>query len=425
MDPIETNSNKLIKVPRDVLDTQIKERLEKIANATGDFQKNTIEVKEGVVFLRGISVDDTSVEWIKDVSLRTEGVVAFMDKSEISVPEVSIDSTSKEFTSIKEKTEGLLPYLAISGITLSVFILLTFAVTWFGRNILFRNYDNYFARKTLARVVAIPFFALGLYLTFKVSGLTNLAVTVIGGTGLVGLAIGFAMKGVFENFFSSMILSLRGQFNKGDFIGIEGEVGVIQSISSQGTTIMDLDGNNIFVPNSKFMTSIFKNYTLNPNMRVSFVLGIGYEDNISKAQDIILRELDRLSEVVLKDPAPSVSVKVLASATVNLETHFWINYKSISDKKALSVVQKMVKVALMSEGISMPDDAREIVFANSLSINKDDSVAKSENEMHDNTRIVQQENIDHSELTNDIAEIEQQALELDQKLSKKEGSELT
>ena len=45
--------------------------------------------------------------------------------------------------------------------------------------------------------------------------------------------------------------------------------------------------------------------------------------------------------------------------------------------------------------------------------------------MHDNTRIVQQENIDHSELTNDIAEIEQQALELDQKLSKKEGSELT
>lgn len=406
----------LIKVPRDLLDTQIQARLSKITKVTGDFENSTIEVKEGVVFLKGRVKDEESIEWIKEISLRTEGVVAFMNKGEIAAPEVSIDSTSKEFSILTQKTEEILPYLTISIITLSIFIVLTFLVTWFGRNVLFKNYKNYFARKTLARVVAIPFFALGLYLTFKVSGLTNLAVTVIGGTGLVGLAIGFAMKGFFENFFSSMILSLRGQFNKGDFIGIEGEVGVIQSISSQGTTLMDLDGNNIFIPSSKFMNSIFKNYTLNPNMRVSFVLGIGYEDNISKAQDIILNELSKLSEVVLKDPAPSVTVKVLASATVNLETHFWINYKSISDKKALSVVQKMVKVALMSEGISMPDDAREIVFANTLSISKEEGVAQVSKSSQESLPEAGSENIDSSELTNDIAEIQQQASELDQKL---------
>lgn len=418
MENISEVKNKIIKVPREVLDTQIKSRLSEIAEVTGDYKESKIEVKSGVVVLTGKTQSEDSINWLKDVSLKTEGVVAFIDKSEINAPQVSIDSTSKEISSLTAKTEEMLPYITISAVTLTVFILLTFLVTWIGRNIIFKNYTNVFARKTLARVIAIPFFAIGLYITFKVSGLTNLAVTVIGGTGLVGLAIGFAMKGFFENFFASMILSLRGQFNKGDFIGIEGEVGVIQSISSQGTTLMDLDGNNIFIPNSKFMTSIFKNYTLNPNMRVNFVLGIGYEDNISQAQDIILKALNDLDEVVLKDPAPSVAVKVLASATVNLEVHFWINYSTISNTKALSVAQKMVKVALMTAGISMPDDAREIVFANSLTIDKGDSGNKLEKPSQ---RLEQEkETIGSEELTNDIASIKKQASDLDEQLQANE-----
>lgn len=405
-------SNKIINVPRNVLDEQIQNRLTKISKVTGNYPDSELKVEEGIVILKGEVKSEEAVEWIKEVSLKTEGVVAFINKSKTFTPEVSINATTKEISSLKDKTEEMLPYFGASLVTLSIFILLSFFMAWIGRNFFFKNLGNEFARRTLARVVAIPVFALGLYLAFRVSGLTNLAVTVLGGTGIIGLGIGFAMKGIFENILASMILSLRGQFNKGDFIQIEGVVGVIQSISSQGTTLMDYDGNNIFIPNSKFMTSIFKNFTLNPNMRVNFTLGIGYEDNISQAQEIILRVLDELDEVVLKDPPPSVAVKVLASSTVNLETHFWINYSKITDKKALSVAQKMVKVALMSEGISMPDDAREIVFANTLSISKE-----GESQMNQTKVKLNSEKIQASELTNDIASIKQQARELDKKLT--------
>lgn len=409
-------SKKIINIPRTVLDEQIQERLSKIAGVTGDYSNSQIEVKEGVVLLNGQIESQEAVEWIKEVSLKTEGVVAFINKSKIYVPEVSITATSKEISTLTSKTEEMLPYLGASLITLTIFILLAFIVTWIGRNFIFKNLTNQFAKKTMARAIAVPFIAIGLYLAFKVSGLTNLAVTVLGGTGILGLGIGFAMKGIFENILASMILSLRGQFNRGDFIEIEGVVGVIQSISGQGTTLMDYDGNNIFIPNSKFMTSIFKNFTLNPNMRVSFILGIGYEDNISHAQEIILKVLNGLDEVVLKDPPPSVAVKVLASATVNLETHFWINYSTITDKKALSVAQKMVKVALMTEGISMPDDAREIVFANSLTITKSEEKSKATLASEELRANPVAEKIKASELTNDMAGLKQQAQDLNEKL---------
>lgn len=381
---------------------------------TESYPSAVVKVKEGVVLVSGKVDSDEALTWLKDLSLKTEGVVAFVSKSEIAAPELAnLDVTSKEIDSIQAKAQSMLPYIGSSGIIIGITILLAILINWLGRNVFFKKITNYFAKKTLARIITIPIFTLGLYLAFKVSGLTNLAVTVLGGTGLIGLGLGFAMKGFFENFFSSMVLSLRGQFNKGDFIEIEGFVGVIQSISTQGTILMDYDGNNIFIPNSKFMSSIFKNYTLNPQMRLCFIVGIGYDDNISKAQDVILKTLKNLNEIVLTEPTPTVCVKALASATVNLQVHFWIKYGSISDIKALSVVQKMVKQALMEAQISMPDDAREIVFASPLTISREEIKPKSKSKDQE----VPSEDIDASELINDMDIIKKQAIDLEAKLN--------
>lgn len=413
----------VINVPQKLLDKQIQKRLSSIAKVTEKYPELTIDVQEGIVIFKGISPGEEDISWLEKVSLKTQGVVAVIDKSERKHEEIiSIDSTSKEIATMKSEISDLMPYLGSSLIIIALTILLGFIVSWLGRRFFFQNIENVFARKTLSRLVAIPLVALGLYLAFKVSGLTNLAATVIGGTGLIGLAIGFAMKGFFENFFSSMILSLRRQFNKGDYIEIEGNAGIIQSISSQGTTLMDYDGNNIFIPNAKFMNNIFKNYTLNPNMRVSFVLGIGYDDNITKAQTVILETLSSLKGVILEDPQPNILVKELSSATINIQVFFWINFQKISDAKALSIAQKMVKKSLMDAGVSMPDDAREVVFANALEVVRTSDKGVVGSNTKENVYAQQIEEDIETGFANDMTDISKQAQNLEEKLQEEKQS---
>ncbi len=111
-------------------------------------------------------------------------------------------------------------------------------------------------------------------------------------------------------------------------------------------------------------------------MRVQFQIGIGYEDSIELAQQIIAKVLEEKDRIVLSDPAPVIAVKELASATVNMKVYFWINYSEVSDIKALSIVQASVKESFIAEGISMPDDAREVIFAGPLEIQKTDGKQK-------------------------------------------------
>lgn len=367
-----SESSRILISPK-VSDAKIQDRLNEIAEVSGWFQEAQIQVKNGVVILSGQVSSAEHLEWLKEISFKTEGVTAFINKSEMALEGSTISATTREFQAIQQKAEGALPYMVSSVIILFVTIVLAFFMSWFAQKVVFKRIDNFFLKKTLARVFTIPFIAIGLYLAFKVSGLTQLAITVLGGTGLIGLGLGFALKNIFENYFSSMVLSLRRQFNKGDLIEIDGHKGVIQSVTTQGTTLMDYDGNNILIPNSLFFSNIVKNYTLNPNMRLSFIAGIGYDDNILDAQAVILKTLINLDNVVLKKPEPTIAVDKLAAATVNIRVYFWIDYSSISDVKALSVVQKKVKEALLNAGISLPDDAREIVFISPLEIHRSHS----------------------------------------------------
>ena len=64
---------------------------------------------------------------------------------------------------------------------------------------------------------------------------------------------------------------------------------------------MTLDGNHVQIPNATVYKSNIHNYTSNPNRRADFLIGIGYEDSISKAQDIGLKMLEN-HPAILKDP---------------------------------------------------------------------------------------------------------------------------
>ncbi|QPG04572.1 mechanosensitive ion channel [Salinimonas marina] len=216
-------------------------------------------------------------------------------------------------------------------------------------------------RSVSHRAIAILCILLGVYVFLKLAGLTEFAVAIISGTGLLGLILGFAFRDIAENFISSLLLTVQRPFRLGDVVQIDSYLGVVQKVTARATTLVDFDGNHIQIPNASIYKGVIKNLTANPNMRGHFIIGVGYDNDIKHAQQLALKFLTA-HDNILTQPEPQVLIDNLGSATANLKVYFWIDVEKTSELKMASVLMRELVVLFDNAGISMPDDARERVF---------------------------------------------------------------
>jgi small-conductance mechanosensitive channel len=343
-------------------DGAIAERLTRILDATGWFEGAEVRVDEGVVFLSGTADSETHRDWAGQLVLSTQGVVAAVNQVEVAQRSPwDLSDTWIELRDIAASAVRALPRMLVS----LLLLVITYWVAMWSiratRRVLERRIDSLLLRQVVARAVAIPIFVFGLYLVLKLSGLTGLAFTVLGGTGLVGLIIGFAFRDIAENFLASILISSQHPFAIGDLIEVEGHKGFVQRVNTRSTLIMTLEGNHVQIPNSAVYKGTIVNYTANPRLRSSFTVGIGYSDSIKLAQETALKVL-RDHPAVVAEPEPLVLVESLGAATVNLSVLYWIDANHYSKAKVLSAVIRLTKRSFDEVGISMPDEAREVVF---------------------------------------------------------------
>lgn len=214
------------------------------------------------------------------------------------------------------------------------------------------------------RFISIVIVLFGIYIFLRLAGLTEFAVAIMSGTGLLGLILGFAFRDIAENFISSMLLSVQRPFKIDDVIEVNGYLGVVKKVTARATTLVDFDGNHIQIPNATVYKNVIKNLTANPKMRGHFVLGIGYDNDIRGTQSRAL-EIINTQTAVIADPAPQVLIDNLGSATLNLTIYFWVNSEKHSTIKVASQLMRALVKDFTEQGISMPDDARERVLLNS------------------------------------------------------------
>ncbi|WP_332882146.1 mechanosensitive ion channel family protein [Rappaport israeli] len=183
----------------------------------------------------------------------------------------------------------------------------------------------------------------------------------------MGIVIGFAFRDIAENFLASLLLSLRRPFTRGDLIKVADKLGIVQSMNTRTTVLLSSEGNLIQIPNSMVFKNIIHNYTASSSQRDIIDLGIGYDASISDTQSIILDLLSE-HEALMQDPKPLVLVDNLGAATVNLKIYYWFDGKTLDRLKLRSSILRLLKRRLMEEGISLPDDAREIIFPNGVPV---------------------------------------------------------
>lgn len=360
-----------IAVSPDARDTQIANRLQRILDASGWFSPATVSVREGIVFLDGRTETDERKEWARQLATRTQDVVAVVNRIEVH-PEISWDLTPtwRELERLAERAQWVAPLTVVSVIVLLVAWFLSRGVATGARHLLRRRMQSPLLVDIVARVLAIPVILVGIYLVLQLAGLTRLAITVLGGTGLVGIVLGLAFREIAENSLASILLSVRNPFRTNDWIQVGDHQGIVQNLNMRTTVLLTPEGNHVQIPNSLVFKSIITNFSSNPGRRAEFVIGIGYDDPIVKAQEVIIAAL-RAHPAVLDDPEPAALVDELGPSTVDIRVHFWFDGRSYSVFKVRSSLMRQVKLALQEAGISMPDPAREIIFPQGVPVRQE------------------------------------------------------
>jgi small conductance mechanosensitive channel len=353
-------------------DTQISKRLVSIYDATGWFQHMEISVRDGVVFLRGATEQEKYHDWAESLAQKTEGVVAVVNQINVTVPETWDFSPAGD--AIREMGRNVARSLPVVIVALCVLLCSVVAARIIRnamRKVLRKRVSNHLLREVAARTCGVLLFLLGLYFVLRISGLSSLAATVIGGTGLIGLVLGIAFRDISENFLASMFLSMQNPFREGDLVDVGGTIGFVVRLTSRATVLTNLEGIQVQIPNAMVFKSTIRNLTSNPNRQETFMFRINFDAPIQKAQETALAVLAG-HPMVLPNPEPLVLVDDLGPATVNVKVYYWFDGGKHSQGKLRSSVIRLVKTALNEAGISLTDTAREIVFPRGVQIRMDE-----------------------------------------------------
>ncbi|SFR37012.1 mechanosensitive ion channel family protein [Litoreibacter janthinus] len=343
-------------------DDAIAKRVVEIMRSTGWYKFSRVEVKDGIVFLDGRTDSLDHKVWARELASKTQDVVAVVNRIQV------VQEANWSFAPALSEIKGVGNRI-ITSLPLILLTLIILPLTWWLSSLAAKGLRRWllggiaspFLRDIVARFIALPIFLLGLFVVLQVAGLTQIAVSVVGGAGVLGIVVGFAFRDIAENFLASLLLSIRRPFRAGEYIEVTGMGGTVLSMNTRSTVLLSPEGNHIQIPNAAIFKNTIVNYSASANRRDTLEVGVGYDVSVARAQDIILGVIAG-HEAVLSEPSPMILVDSLGSSTVNIKAYFWVDAHAYSMLKVKSALLRLVKKALTEEGISMPDDAREVIF---------------------------------------------------------------
>ena len=204
-------------------------------------------------------------------------------------------------------------------------------------------------RNFLANITRNIIFLVGIVVALSQLGVDiGPMMAAIGGAGFV---IGFALQSTLSNFAAGVMILLYRPYEIGDVVTVAGTTGKVQAMSLVSTTIVTPDNQIIVVPNSNIWGDVITNVTGSETRRVDLVFGIGYDDDMEKAQ-ALLEEIASSHPKVLETPAPVVRVGTLNSSSVDYIVRPWCKTGDYWD--VYWDLTRQVKERFDAEGISIP-----------------------------------------------------------------------
>lgn len=179
----------------------------------------------------------------------------------------------------------------------------------------------------------------------------------LAGLGIVGFIVGFALQDTLSNFASGMMILVYRPFDVGDAIEAGGVLGAVHEMNLVSTMILSFDNQLLVVPNKLIWGGVIRNITHQDKRRVDMTFGIGYSDDIPKAEEV-LRAIVTSHEKVLKEPEPVVRLHTLGDSSMDFIVRPWSKTEDYWD--VYWDVTREVKRRFDEEGISIPFPQRDV-----------------------------------------------------------------
>jgi len=335
-------------------DADIAKRLRQLYATLAGLGDVKVTVSAGVVALAGEVTSKADHEQSLSVARRVRGVVDVQDG--ITVSQDLRRRLLPTMERLLTATSGFVAFLPLLAVAVAVFgIFWWFARFVAGNKALARRFGrNPFLRDLMRQIVRMAIIGCGLVLALEILDATALLSTVLGAAGVVGLAVGFALRDTVENYIASLLLSLRQPFDHNDLVMIDSHEGRVVRLTPRATILLTLDGNHTRIPNAMVYKAVIINYTRNPQRRFNFDVGVDTEQNLVQAQTLAAQTLDRMAGV-LDDPAPSCTVQTLGDSNVLLRVFGWVDQSQVDFQKVRSEAIRLVKRAFDEAGIVMPE----------------------------------------------------------------------
>lgn len=189
------------------------------------------------------------------------------------------------------------------------------------------------------------------------------------GLGIGSIAVGFAFKDIFENFFAGILILWRFPFENGDYIVCEGIEGKVVDVTIRNTILRRPTGELVVIPNS----TIFKNsvdvLTDRKIRRIDIIAGVAYGEDVDKSREVIKKAVEKC-ETVSNDKPIEIFANEFASSSINFEVAWWSDPTPLGVRKSRDEVVAAVKRALDEAGIEIPFPYRTLTFKHPLTVEK-------------------------------------------------------
>ena len=339
-------------------DPRIEQRIRGIFSQIPALAHVTVTVRQGVVALGGKVASASDKTEAEGIANRVSGVVTVQDGI---VRDTSLASGVAGVKKVTDTFAGIaaeLPLILAALLVALVVALFGYLIARLSR--LWRRVTgNPFLAELLASAIRFVFILLGIVLGLNMLGAGALLGAVLGGAGVVGLALGFAMKDTIENYVCSLMLSLRQPFRANDKVRIDTHEGRVLRLTTRATILLTPEGNHLRLPNSTVFKAVIVNYSRNPQRRFDFVLQVDTKADPTRARHCGLDALKKL-DFVLTDPPPKAVVQDVLYPNIAIQYVGWVDQAKTDPGKARSQAICAVKAALESHGLAIPDPVTHV-----------------------------------------------------------------
>jgi len=215
-------------------------------------------------------------------------------------------------------------------------------------------------KELFAKLFQIALFATIFILLLQVLGLDLTALAVLGGA--IGVGIGFGLQQIASNFISGIILLIERTLTVGDYIELEdGRAGIMKELNMRSATLETFDGKEIMVPNEKFITNVFVNWTRDdPRQRYEVDFSVAYDTDIRKVPDIVTTAVSKHPGVLQDPEAPDCELRGFGDSGINFGLEFWIEGIDDGKNRISSDLLFIIWEALRDNDIRIPFPQREV-----------------------------------------------------------------